>query len=283
MVVLRVQSVLYGSASSTGYGSIEDLYAAANALPNLRLYSTWLWETHGPIVFVGLAAPLVAVALPRLPRSVKAIVWCSVLFAAANLAAYLFYGEFENWTYTRFLLPSLPLLLMLAVWTVRVCARRLGPLVELAAAVAFFLVALSFIRDVGDRAVLQTKVTERRYRDAAAFVAAATPETSVVVSMQHSGSIRYYAGREIVRYDWLDPDWLDRAISTLRGMGRRPLLVLDDWEEPAFQARFKDQQWGRLDWRARYETRTRPTVRVYDPFDREGPSPPPPMAPGPPR
>jgi hypothetical protein len=35
--------------------------------------------------------------------------------------------------------------------------------------------------------------------------------------MQHSGNIRLYSGRPTIRYDSLDPAWLDRAIDYLRG------------------------------------------------------------------
>ena len=60
--------------------------------------------------------------------------------------------------------------------------------------------------------------------------------------MQHSGSIRYYSGRLTLRYDWLDGDWLDRAIEVLERSGRPVYVLLDDWEEPAFRERFAGQR-----------------------------------------
>ena len=35
---------------------------------------------------------------------------------------------------------------------------------------------------------------------------------SVVLTGQHSGVIRYYAGRITLRYEYIDEDWLDRGI-----------------------------------------------------------------------
>src|SRR5262249_31395087 len=96
-----------------------------------------------------------------------------------------------------------------------------------------------------------------------------TPPDTLVLAMQHSGSIRYYATRVTVRYDWLDGRGLDEAILAMRAMGRAPVIVLDDWEVAEFQRRFKGQRWGALDWPARVEFESQPAVRVYDPADRD--------------
>ena len=48
--------------------------------------------------------------------------------------------------------------------------------------------------------------------------------------MQHSGSLRLYADRLTLRYDALDPLWLDRVVAYLQSIGRRPYYVLDGAE-----------------------------------------------------
>jgi hypothetical protein len=60
--------------------------------------------------------------------------------------------------------------------------------------------------------------------------------------MQHSGSIRYYTGRVIVRWDTLNPEWLDRAVAFLRDRGVATYAVLEYWEEVEFRQRFRGQQ-----------------------------------------
>ena len=45
------------------------------------------------------------------------------------------------------------------------------------------------------------------------------PPDAVILAMQHSGSLRYYTGRLILRWDALDPAWLDRAVAFLRDRG----------------------------------------------------------------
>ena len=60
--------------------------------------------------------------------------------------------------------------------------------------------------------------------------------------MQHSGSIRHYSGRPTLRYDSLDPEWLDRAIAHLRSAGYEPYLLLEKFEVPIFRERFAAQK-----------------------------------------
>ena len=61
---------------------------------------------------------------------------------------------------------------------------------------------------------------------------------AIVLSVQHSGSVRYYANRITLRYDWLKEGALDAALRDLAAKGRRAYLVVDDWEEKEFRARF---------------------------------------------
>ena len=184
--------------------------------------------------------------------------------------SYLFYAVFDNWTYTRFLLPAIPLMLVLSVWTVSALVRRLGtPSADVLVAIGLAFIALTWVKEVRTREVLGTKHSESRYIDAARYVDLMAPKDGLVLAMQHSGSIRYYAGRTTVRYDWLDQHGLDEAIVLMHRMNRGPLLVLDDWEEPNFRRRFQGQKWGALDWPARAESETQPLVRIYDPFDRD--------------
>src|SRR5207245_9620869 len=130
-------------------------------------------------------------------------------------------------------------------------------------------VACGWIGYAIDAGVLPALAADTGYPAAAYYVAAATAPAALVVAVQHSGTVRYYSGRATVRYDWLDRRGLDDAISAMRAMNRGPLLVLDDWEESQFRARFAGQRWGALDWPARVEFASQPAVRVYDPFDRD--------------
>jgi hypothetical protein len=83
---------------------------------------------------------------------------------------------------------------------------------------------------------------ERRYAAIGAIVRARTEPASVILSVQHSGSLRYYAGRLTIRFDNLDDDWLDRAVEWIGSRGLRAYLLAEDWEVPDFERRFATQK-----------------------------------------
>jgi hypothetical protein len=69
-----------------------------------------------------------------------------------------------------------------------------------------------------------------------------TPPDSVLLTAERSGSMRYYAGRVTLRYDLLDPDWLDRAVAWLTARGVRVYAVLDGRQADEVRARFSSQR-----------------------------------------
>ena len=114
-------------------------------------------------------------------------------------------------------------------------------------AVAFF--AWHGVRSAVDRSAFDLGRGERRYVDVARFVASHTDPDAVILSLQHSGSLRLYADRLTLRYDVLDPLWLDRVVAYLQSIGRRPYFVLDGGEVEAFRQRFGAvSRAGALDW-----------------------------------
>jgi hypothetical protein len=82
--------------------------------------------------------------------------------------------------------------------------------------------------------------------------------------MQHSGSIRYYANRQTLRYDLMPPDALDRAVRFLMRRNLRPYAVVEEWEEREFTARFRASCRGDLSWPPVREWRQAVMVRLYD-------------------
>ena len=100
-----------------------------------------------------------------------------------------------------------------------------------------------------DRNVFRVGRSERAYGDVARYVADHTEPEAVLISMQHSGLLRLYTGRRILRYDVLDPEWLDRAVEFLVATNRHPYIVVEQWELDRFTSRFKDSnRLGALDW-----------------------------------
>jgi Oligosaccharyl transferase STT3, N-terminal len=239
-----IQAVRYGSPLGSGYGSFDDLFALSNIAPNLARYPRWMTETHTPLIWLWLLAPL---SIRFLDRGVRAFGWILYIFAAAVVLAYLPYVYFrpEEWSYTRFLLPALPLMAILVALVLLTAARRFVPRAPVAAAAAVCVVvaALSVYNDVS-LGVFGMRDGERKYPRAGGFVSQRLPATAFVLAAQHSGSIRYYSGRPTLRWDMLDAGSLDRAIASLRRAGYEPYAVLDVEEDERFRAYFgaRDQQ-----------------------------------------
>jgi hypothetical protein len=186
------------------------------------------------------------------------------------LMSYLFYQPFDVWWYLRFLLPMWPVTMLLAAAGMESIARRwLRPVYPFAIAAAVAVIAWHGVRTAVDRNAFDLGRSERRYIDVARFIATHTDPAAVILSVQHSGSLRLYADRLTLRYDALDPLWLDRVVAYLESIGRRPYYVLDGGEVDAFRQRFGTaNRAGALDWPPLATLSG--TISVYDPIGRGG-------------
>lgn len=238
LLVAWVNNHLYGSPLVSGYGSLSDLFAWEHGARNIVLYPAWWLQSQGLLGFLFLVS-LVRLHTPH--RREAAIL---MAFAISVYGLYLFYLPFDAWWYLRFLIPGIPIALLFCADAVEWAASRSPLLTVRAVALVVFTTAVlahavAFnqripIREVGEG--------EEKYSDAGMFVDRVTPPNAVIVSMQHSGSARYYSGRTTLRYDFMDPDWLDRAVGLLEARGRPVYLLLDEWEVPMFRARFPGQR-----------------------------------------
>ena len=254
---------LYGSPLRSGYEQLGALYSWAHARPNVPNYARWLIETATPLIVLAAVAPWVID---------RRHAWLALAVFTALFASYTFYFEADAWYYVRFLLPACPLLIVSSAAVVSKALARLHPgRRALAAGVISVGLAAWGVTLAERRQVFTIPDGELRYERVARFIVTRLPERTVVITLQHSGSIRYYADRTTVRYDRLEPRWLDPAIDYLREQGRSPYILLEDWEEPAFRARFAERSaLGRLDWppAAEYRTAGGTRVHLYAPGDR---------------
>jgi hypothetical protein len=238
--VAAIFNHLYGSPLRSGYGSLGETYGLSNIAPNLSRYPRWFFETQGPAVFAFLLTPLVAFVYGGAHRTRRLLYF---LFVAGVLAGYLLYAFFEEWWYLRFVLPAFPFAFILGADAVGTIAGRIGPVVRGAALLVFAaLVILSGATESAARHVGNLAGIERRYADAAHYVQTTLPPGAVVLAMQHSGSLAYYSDKLPLRYDWVAPDWIDRAIDHFRRGGRPVYVLLDDWEIPLFAERLRGQR-----------------------------------------
>jgi hypothetical protein len=259
-------SRVYESALTSGYGPTADYYALRFLTTNARLFASWIADVETPAVALGLLF-FIAPGLWPAPRVSFARFLLGGSIAVVVLS-YLFYQPFDVWWYLRFLLPMWPVMMLLTAGAFEAIARRwLGLRSRWAMAVAVALLSWHGLYVARDRSAFLLGRLERRYVDVARFVAAHTEPDAVIFSVQHSGSLRIYADRLTLRFDQLDPLWLDRAVAHLQSIGRRPYYVLDGQEVEAFRARFgAANRSGTLDWPPIALLGDR--LAVYDPIDR---------------
>jgi hypothetical protein len=258
--VAAIQRAFYGSAISSGYGSVEALFSIDHVAPNTARYVSWLSQAHTP------AWALAAASLFLLPGALTRLFLALFL---VNLACYLPYGVFDDWSYLRFLLPTIPLLVILVVASVDAVCRRCAPVTaRTAVTVAGVVLAVLWVREARERQVFRLQALEARYERAGTFVDRRLPPNAMVITSWESGSVRFYSGRRTLVWDVLDPVWLDRAIDYVRMRGFEPFLLFETWEEPLFRQRFAaTSPVGLLDWPPAVEVASQ--VRVYRPDDRD--------------
>jgi hypothetical protein len=257
LMVLLLNEALYGNPFSTGYGRMESLFSLAAVPGNAANYATWLIETHTPFPLLALVSPFFV------PGEKRAEVLLALGLIAANCGIYFLYTPFDDWSYLRFLLPSIALLTVLASG---VLARLTGRHYLLLAA-ATAVVGVFCVRAADDRLAFALRFLEQRYRSAGIVVRDRLPANAAVLSVWDSGAVRFHGRKEAIAWDSLDPAWLDRSLDWLESQGRTPYILTESWEEQKFRDRFeKFSVTGRLDWPPKYEIER--VVRIFDPKDR---------------
>jgi 4-amino-4-deoxy-L-arabinose transferase-like glycosyltransferase len=245
---------LYGSPLASGYGSLSALYSPDYTWRNITHYFQWMMTTQTPFIFLGIAA------VPVLVRSVApGIRWLtgwSFVFAACVFVSYLWYEPFDDWSYLRFLLPAFPMLLAGSAGALLMLARRYNWSEGFVVALALVLVCSGLWQG---RLAFRVAEGEARYVTAAE-AARRLPSDAVVISNLHSGSVRYYADRLTLRYEWLGLDAYAPALQFFRERGRPVYAMLDETEIDAFRQRYRDV--ADLSWLDKPPLAT-PANRVY--------------------
>lgn len=239
--VAAINHHLYGSATSSGYGRLEDQVALARVLPNFYRYTSWFIETHTVIPLLGLIALTMPLRRfwPRVPDRGVFAAFVSVIVLLCGF--YFGYLEFDSWGYLRFLLPGWPLM-MTGFAAVAVWAGTLGRPARWVAGLVIIALGTSNIVQASRRDVFEQRQAARHDAPIGRLVMAHTPPNSVLLTMERSGSMRYYGGRVTLRYDLLDRQWLDRAVLWLTARGVRVYAVLDRRQAEEAKARFSTQR-----------------------------------------
>ena len=238
LFIAWINNRLYGSPLASGYGSLSALFSLSYTPINIERYGVWLVQSQTPLAVAGIAALLLPskwIWPTRDQRQGALLLGACVVVV---WALYLSYMPFEAWWFLRFLLPAWPAMCLGAAAVVCRIAQTRGFSGRVAACATLAVVGAHNLYYASTHGAFPSGEGDHRYVSIAKMVEQATDPAAVVFAGQHSGPIRYYAGRTIVRFDMLDGAWLDRAVLWLNSQGRRPYFLLEEWETTAFQERF---------------------------------------------
>jgi hypothetical protein len=249
VAIAAINARLYGSPFRSGY-DLTDAFALANVAPNIMRYGAWLIEVETPVAVAGLA------------WLVWTRRWLLVAVAAAVWGAYLIYVPWDAWWYLRFLLPSWPMMTVGA-------ALLLTRLPRAGAAAAFVVLGFVGVGQAWHRDAFHEAAGESKYVEVARVVESVTEPDAVIISAQHSGTLRFYAGRTTLRWDVGDLGWLDRTVEWLIANGHHPYLVLEEPEIDALRAKASASSVvARVDWSPQVSFRGG-AVQLFDAVHRE--------------
>jgi hypothetical protein len=221
----------------SGYGAAGELFAWAYVSQNAVSYAMRITALYTPLIWLWAVAPIVMRRAPT-PRLLTA----TVMVIAAVWLAYLPYLPFDAWFFTRFLLPAIPLMLVLATMVILVGIRRLPTWARPATTVLFLLLlSYALLHQSQQRGVFEAWAIEQKYPAAGRYVRDRLPANAYVLARQHSGSVRLYASRPTIRWDVIGGDQLDLVVRTVRAVGSPIFMVADDDELPAFERHFAGQ------------------------------------------
>jgi hypothetical protein len=264
LIVAALNNYWYGSPLQSGYGTLAGTYYRWEFLwPNLWRYGRWLLDSESPLILLAAAAPFL-VWRPDAGRSGRAdarpMVAACIAFASIGYLCYAFYLPFDAWWFLRFLLPGFPMLMALVSAVMLTLAARLPVRSREWALVVILSLAVSHNLAFARRSGSFDSDGEWRFATAGRYIAEHLPARAILLSMHHSGSARYYSGRPTLRYDHIAPTQLTPVVAQLRAEGYVPYILLDDWEQAVFTARFAGDSLGALDWPP---AATLPGVMIY--------------------
>jgi hypothetical protein len=219
------QWYLYGDPLASGYGSVAALFTLETFGLNFRSYLYWGFLTLGPVWLAGLV-PGVAYA-PRLPRAAVTLLVLGVS------APYFFYRPYDHWETLRFLLPALVALTILVALGLRWIGRRAAGEARgtLVASFLAMVMAYTWVSWLSSNQVFYMPEHEARHRVVGELVARVTPEQAVILALQHSGSVRYYARRETLNWNQIPAGQFTPTVQAIQAHGLPVYLLIDSDEE----------------------------------------------------
>jgi hypothetical protein len=236
VVVLQIglNAVLYGGVAQSGYGGPGELFQVGRLSAGLINVVKWTTVTHTFLLWPAWAGSMWVLRDRRQPLFLS-------LVAVAAAAPYFFYLRYDDWESTRFIVGSVVLILAVIAEGLYVVAnRKLAPALRLpACAMLVMICAMGSSRFLHSGYLFDLWHGEQKYPLVGEWFRANTPPRAVILSLLHSGSIRYYGHRDTVRWDLVPEDSLAATVNSLAAHDRPVFLALDiPGEADPFNRRF---------------------------------------------
>lgn len=233
LIQAGVNQHLYGVPWRTGYG---DPIWGSTLSAALARAGRYLARLNAQQAAIGLVLVGAALIFNRLSLAVRALL-LSVL--AVFVAFFAFYRIDDQWWYFRFILPAMPAVALLeAGFAARLLEgqRHRVPRQAMATAlaIAFAFLSFSWAHRYG---VFRMSGEEQKYVRAAAMARRLAASPAIILTKQHSGSLRLYAQLATTRYDLGLREQLPR-LRAAEAKGASIYLLLEDWEVDWMRARY---------------------------------------------
>lgn len=242
---------LYGSAITSGYGAVDELFSTAYFAPTVSHFAYWVPIVASPLILAAVALPWTSASLRT-----KAILvtWAMLPFGLYSV----YFCTHETWWYLRFVLPALPALGIAAALVLQSrplptwhLASRLLPAGSAPGEMArghilrIPLAALLLLGGgwwmaywIDGLRATKMELDDRGYPLTGKWIAQELPDDAVLLAYQVSGAVLHYSPRAFIVPHTLSPH--DRArLEDWLAQNRRPLYAaLYIQEEPAVFSQF---------------------------------------------
>jgi hypothetical protein len=200
-VFLTYNQLVFGHPLQTGYNLIglQGLFTLKGFSARFNGYLYWIAVTMSPLLLIGWLGVAFLRSVERWRRALL-IVWFGVF-----LIFYAGYDVFDEWWYTRFLLPAYPALIIGALLTaqaVGMYVQKLGRVWRWAAATVFLaIIFVAPVLFIHQQKILLMGKHEELHSGSTSMAAGLLPTRAVVVSFEMSGAIHFYTNHSVLIYN----------------------------------------------------------------------------------
>jgi hypothetical protein len=226
LVEALINAHLFGAPWRTGYGELPLGGPLAEILARGGRHLLRLNDQQAGLGLLLLTLALIWNRIPTRRRFLLSGVF------AAFLCFFAAYRIDDAWWYFRFVVPAMPAVTVLEAGFLM---RFVGPgrgsrLRAWAVTLAACAIALGSFRYTRAKGIFTLAEGERKYPRVASLVSRTIEHPALVLAMQHSGSLRFYAGIQTARYDLGSPQELGDTLLQVSRAGGHLYLVTEDWE-----------------------------------------------------